>query len=362
MPVFVVTYRGEEKKFTPEEISSMILMKMKNISEAFLGSTVTNVVVTVPAYFNNSQRQATKLQGSMKHKKDISNNNRALAKLKAASERAKRILSMNFQTIVEVDSLFDNIDFTSTITRARFENLNMDLLKKCLDTVKVLRRCQDRKGRKMVGSKSVSQESENEPKIFSISYGSIDTFDDILQFKGIHYVVDKLRKLYIMSFTAFGKLEIIINELSGHTFDLQKYRLMLLIKEFGELKDITKALDEQDFMHKKFEETSTMLKERLAPTDCIYYILSLKLTFEVYVLEYEIRSYQEMVGVPLKQMSEDNQQLTWFKNKSALYQRQKKANEELNNVLSEKLRIKMDKIGSIIADISSAENSFSWPL
>ncbi|XP_021715357.1 heat shock 70 kDa protein 3-like [Chenopodium quinoa] len=70
-----------------------------------------------------------------KHKKDISNNNRALAKLKAASERAKRILSMNFQTIVEVDSLFDNIDFTSTITRARFENLNMDLFKKCLDTV-----------------------------------------------------------------------------------------------------------------------------------------------------------------------------------------------------------------------------------
>ena len=65
----------------------------------------------------------------------------------------------------------------------------------------------------MVGSKSVSQESENEPKRFSISYGSIDTFDDILRFKGIQYVVDKLRKLYIMSPTAFGKLEIIINEL-----------------------------------------------------------------------------------------------------------------------------------------------------
>ncbi|GMP22998.1 hypothetical protein CsSME_00000768 [Camellia sinensis var. sinensis] len=62
-PMIVVSYKGEEKQFAAEEISSMVLIKMKEIAEAFLGSTVKNAVVTVPAYFNDSQRQATKDAG-----------------------------------------------------------------------------------------------------------------------------------------------------------------------------------------------------------------------------------------------------------------------------------------------------------
>ena len=62
-PIIQVTYKGEEKQFAPEEISSMVLMKMKEISEAFLGREVKNAVITVPAYFNDSQRQATKDAG-----------------------------------------------------------------------------------------------------------------------------------------------------------------------------------------------------------------------------------------------------------------------------------------------------------
>jgi heat shock 70kDa protein 1/2/6/8 len=59
-PMIVVQHKGEEKHFTAEEISSMVLIKMREIAEAYLGSTIKNVVVTVPAYFNDSQRQATK--------------------------------------------------------------------------------------------------------------------------------------------------------------------------------------------------------------------------------------------------------------------------------------------------------------
>ena len=62
-PSIVVTYKGEEKQFAAEEISSMVLTKMKEIAEAYLGTTVKNAVVTVPAYFNDSQRQATKDAG-----------------------------------------------------------------------------------------------------------------------------------------------------------------------------------------------------------------------------------------------------------------------------------------------------------
>ena len=57
------TFKEEEKKFQPEEISSMILSKMKNIAEQYIGDTVTDAVITVPAYFNDSQRQATKDAG-----------------------------------------------------------------------------------------------------------------------------------------------------------------------------------------------------------------------------------------------------------------------------------------------------------
>ncbi|XP_010931247.1 heat shock cognate 70 kDa protein 2 [Elaeis guineensis] len=219
-PLIAVQYKGEEKQFAAEEISSMVLMKMREIAEAYLGSTVKNAVVTVPAYFNDSQRQATKdagviaglnvmriineptaaaiaygldkkagsageknilifdlgggtfdvslltIEGGIfevkatagdthlggedfdnrmvnhfvhefkwKHKKDIRGNPRALRRLRTACERAKRTLSSTAQTTIEIDSLFEGIDFYSTITRARFEELNMDLFKKCMEPV-----------------------------------------------------------------------------------------------------------------------------------------------------------------------------------------------------------------------------------
>ncbi|GAU25081.1 hypothetical protein TSUD_257750 [Trifolium subterraneum] len=216
-PMIVVNYKNEEKHFNAEEISSMVLVKMRQIAEAYLGSTVKDVVVTVPAYFNDSQRQATKdaaliaglnvmriineptaaalaygldmepdeknvlifdLGGGTfdvshltiddglfevnatagdnhlggedfdnrmvehfveefkrKHEKEISGNPRALRKLRTACERAKRILSSTVQTTIEIDSLYEGTDFSTTITRDRFEELNMDLFSKCMDTV-----------------------------------------------------------------------------------------------------------------------------------------------------------------------------------------------------------------------------------
>lgn len=221
-PIIKVEYKGEEKTFKAEEISSMVLTKMKDIAEAYLGKEVKNAVVTVPAYFNDSQRQATKDAGSIsglnvlriineptaaaiaygldqkgdeknvlifdlgggtfdvslltieegifevkatagdthlggedfdnrmvdhfltdfkrKYKKDMSKNQRSLRRLRTACERAKRTLSSSTQAHIEIDSLFDGIDFNATITRARFEDLNMDYFKKCMDPCeKVLR-------------------------------------------------------------------------------------------------------------------------------------------------------------------------------------------------------------------------------
>ncbi|XP_023219678.1 heat shock 70 kDa protein cognate 4-like [Centruroides vittatus] len=217
-PKIKVEYKGETKTFFPEEISSMVLTKMKEIAEAYLGKTVTNAVVTVPAYFNDSQRQATKDAGTIaglnvlriineptaaaiaygldkkgtgernvlifdlgggtfdvscltiedgifevkstagdthlggedfdnrmvnhfvqefkrKHKKDITQNKRALRRLRTACERAKRTLSSSTQASIEIDSLFEGIDFYSTITRARFEELNADLFRSTLEPV-----------------------------------------------------------------------------------------------------------------------------------------------------------------------------------------------------------------------------------
>uniref|UniRef100_A0A453IDX3 Uncharacterized protein n=1 Tax=Aegilops tauschii subsp. strangulata TaxID=200361 RepID=A0A453IDX3_AEGTS len=184
-PMIGVQYRGEDKQFSAEEISSMVLNKMKETAEAYLGTTIKNAVVTVPAYFNDSQRQATKdnvlifdLGGGTfdvslltieegifevkatagdthlggedfdnrmvnhfvqefkrKNKKDISGNPRALRRLRTACERAKRTLSSTAQTTIEIDSLFEGIDFYTTITRARFEELNMDLFRKCMEPV-----------------------------------------------------------------------------------------------------------------------------------------------------------------------------------------------------------------------------------
>ncbi|XBJ18443.1 hypothetical protein VPH35_009607 [Triticum aestivum] len=219
-PMIVVNYKGEEKQFAAEEISSMVLIKMREIAEAFLGNSVKNAVVTVPAYFNDSQRQATKDAGAIaglnvlriineptaaaiaygldkkatstgeknvlifdlgggtfdvslltieegifevkatagdthlggedfdnrmvnhfvqefkrKHKKDITGNPRALRRLRTACERAKRTLSSTAQTTIEIDSLYEGVDFYTTITRARFEELNMDLFRKCMEPV-----------------------------------------------------------------------------------------------------------------------------------------------------------------------------------------------------------------------------------
>nr|ABJ98722.1 heat shock protein 71 [Perna viridis]ABQ11278.1 heat shock protein 71 [Perna viridis] len=217
-PKIRVEYKGEQKTFFPEEISSMVLVKMKETAESYLGKTITNSVVTVPAYFNDSQRQATKDAGTIsgmnvlriineptaaaiaygldkkatgernvlifdlgggtfdvsiltiedgifevkstsgdthlggedfdnrmvnhfiqefkrKHKKDISENKRAVRRLRTACERAKRTLSSSTQASVEIDSLFEGIDFYTSITRARFEELNADLFRGTLEPV-----------------------------------------------------------------------------------------------------------------------------------------------------------------------------------------------------------------------------------
>ncbi|XP_066498729.1 heat shock cognate 70-kd protein, tandem duplicate 3 [Hoplias malabaricus] len=217
-PKVKVEHKGETKTFYPEEISSMVLVKMKEIAEAYLGQKVTNAVVTVPAYFNDSQRQATKDAGVIaglnvlriineptaaaiaygldkgkqgernvlifdlgggtfdvsiltiedgifevkatagdthlggedfdnrlvnhfveefkrKHKKDISQNKRALRRLRTACERAKRTLSSSSQASIEIDSLYEGIDFYTSITRARFEEMCSDLFRGTLEPV-----------------------------------------------------------------------------------------------------------------------------------------------------------------------------------------------------------------------------------
>ena len=216
-PVIEVTYKNELKTFQPEEISSMVLTKMKDIAESYIGEKVTDAVVTVPAYFNDSQRQATKDAGSIaglnilriineptaaaiaygldknseernilifdlgggtfdvsllsiddgvfevkatsgdthlggedfdnilmkyfidefkrKNKIDISDNKRALRRLKTACEKAKRSLSSSSSATIELESLAEGIDFFSNISRARFESLCMNLFQKCIQPV-----------------------------------------------------------------------------------------------------------------------------------------------------------------------------------------------------------------------------------
>ncbi|XP_047341517.1 heat shock 70 kDa protein 4-like [Impatiens glandulifera] len=219
--IIVVNYKGLKKQFSAEEISSMVLIKMKEIAESYLGTPVKNAVITVPAYFNDSQRQATKNAGAIsglnvmriiieptaaaiaygldknrasnvgeknvlifdlgggtfdvsiltitgsvfkvkatagdthlggedfdnrmvdhfveqfkrKKNKDISGNTRALSRLRIACERTKRTLSYTVQTTIEIDSLLDGTDFNFNITRAKFEEMNMDLFRKCMKTV-----------------------------------------------------------------------------------------------------------------------------------------------------------------------------------------------------------------------------------
>merc|ERR1712167_334184 len=212
-PKISVSYKGEEKTFSAEEISSMVLVKMKETAEAFTGKTIKDVVVTVPAYFNDSQRQATKAAGAIaygldkkasgecnvlifdlgggtfdvslltiddgifevkatagdthlggedfdnrmvnhfvqefkrKHKKDFTSNPRAMRRLRTACERAKRNLSSSANASIEIDSLFEGVDFYSSITRARFEDLCADLFRGTLEPVeKVIRDAKADKG------------------------------------------------------------------------------------------------------------------------------------------------------------------------------------------------------------------------
>jgi len=213
-PMIEVTFKGEKHLFAPEELSAMVLQKMKQTAEAFLGHEVKNAVVTVPAYFNDAQRQATKDAGTIaglnvmriineptaaaiaygldkkseeknilvfdlgggtfdvsiltidggvfevlatngdthlggedfdqrvmehfikiikqKFNVDLNGNHRALAKLRRECEKAKRALSSVHEVKVEVEGLVDGQDFSERLTRAKFEELNMDLFKKCL--------------------------------------------------------------------------------------------------------------------------------------------------------------------------------------------------------------------------------------
>lgn len=218
-PLIQATYKGELKEFQPEEISSMVLIKMKETAEAYLGTKVDSAVITVPAYFNDAQRQSTKDAGAIaglnvlriineptaaaiaygleqaksteekhiliydlgggtfdvtllsiedgvfevkatagdtrlggedfdtrlvqhfiqdfkrKHKKDLSESKRAVSRLKNACENLKKTLSASTQATLEVDSLFEGIDFTSTMNRARFEELCGDLFRKTFEPV-----------------------------------------------------------------------------------------------------------------------------------------------------------------------------------------------------------------------------------
>jgi len=219
-PGIVVNWKGEEKVFSPEEISAVILTKMKNIASEYLGEEVTDAVITVPAYFNDSQRQATKdagkiaglnvlriineptaaamaygidkkddteernilvfdcgggtfdvslltLEGGvfevkatggdthlggedfdtllveycmMEFKRknkglDLRESKKAMRRLRTVCESAKKTLSSSTTAQIEVDSLYKNVDFSTTITRAKFESLCNDFFEKTMRPV-----------------------------------------------------------------------------------------------------------------------------------------------------------------------------------------------------------------------------------
>ncbi|KAG4032686.1 hypothetical protein MFRU_006g01520 [Monilinia fructicola] len=228
-PSVQVEYQGAKKTFTPEEVSAMILGKMKEVAESYLGKTVTHAVVTVPAYFNDNQRQATKDAGiiaglnvlrivneptaaaiaygldktegerqiivydlgggtfdvsllsidrgvfevlstagdthlggedfdqrvinyfakkyNKEHNVDITKDLKTMGKLKREAEKAKRTLSSQKTTRIEIEAFHNGNDFSETLTRAKFEELNMDLFKKTLKPVEqVLKDAKVKKG------------------------------------------------------------------------------------------------------------------------------------------------------------------------------------------------------------------------
>uniref|UniRef100_A0A5F9DK98 CXADR-like membrane protein n=3 Tax=Boreoeutheria TaxID=1437010 RepID=A0A5F9DK98_RABIT len=166
-PKVQVEYKGETKSFYPEEVSSMVLTKMKEIAEAYLGKvgaernvlifdlgggtfdvsilTIEDGIFEVKSTagdthlggedFDNRMVNHFIAEFKRKHKKDISENKRAVRRLRTACERAKRTLSSSTQASIEIDSLYEGIDFYTSITRARFEELNADLFRGTLDPV-----------------------------------------------------------------------------------------------------------------------------------------------------------------------------------------------------------------------------------
>ncbi|KAJ3106738.1 ATPase with role in protein import into the ER [Phlyctochytrium planicorne] len=216
-PVVRVSVKGEERTFNPEEISAMVLQKMKETAESYLGKKVSRAVITVPAYFNDAQRQATKDAGAIaglevvrmvneptaaalaygldknatelnvlvfdlgggtfdvslltinqgffevlatsgdthlggedfdnrvithfvklynqRSGKDCSKDLKAMGKLKQEVEKAKRTLSSQMSATIQIESFFDGEDLSEILTRAKFEELNMDLFKKTLKPV-----------------------------------------------------------------------------------------------------------------------------------------------------------------------------------------------------------------------------------
>jgi len=218
-PKVEVVFKDETKQFTPEEISAMILTKMKSIAEAYTGCPITDAVITVPAYFNDAQRQATKDAGVIsglnvlrvineptaaamayglqkkndgkgrnvlifdcgggthdvsllniedgifevkatggdthlggadidnrivdylvkefknKTKHDVSDNKKAVKRLLSAAEKAKRTLSTTTSTNIEVDSLYEGLDFSCVLTRAKFESLCIDIFQRTMAPV-----------------------------------------------------------------------------------------------------------------------------------------------------------------------------------------------------------------------------------
>lgn len=221
-PIIEVKYKGETKRFSPEEVSSMVLLKMKQTASDFLGKEVKDAVITCPAYFTDAQRKATQNAGQIcglntlriineptaaciayghlnkdksqkkgeenimvfdfgggthdvsllnldnevfevratsgnshlggedidnrmvnflinefkqKHGKDISGNSRAVRRLQTTCERAKRTLSSSNNAAIEIEALYEGIDFFTTMTRAKFEDLCMDIFRKTIEPV-----------------------------------------------------------------------------------------------------------------------------------------------------------------------------------------------------------------------------------